>query len=66
MKASHKLGEPAPLFTKLEPDRIEELKKRFGGKQSEVKSSVSLDLSSIEAEVAKQVRFFIFFDKTYS
>ncbi|XP_044761926.1 methionine--tRNA ligase, cytoplasmic [Coccinella septempunctata] len=29
----HVIGEPSPLFTKIEESQIEELKKRFGGKQ---------------------------------
>lgn len=30
----HKLGEPAPLFAKLEPAKVEELKKKFAGKEN--------------------------------
>ncbi|RZF48248.1 hypothetical protein LSTR_LSTR006215 [Laodelphax striatellus] len=33
LSPGHKIGKPAPLFTKIEPSTVEELKKRFGGKQ---------------------------------
>lgn len=35
LPAGHKINEPSPLFTKIEPSRCEELKKLFAGKQYE-------------------------------
>lgn len=31
--AGHKIGKPAPLFTKIEQQRLDELKKKYGGVQ---------------------------------
>lgn len=60
LPAGHKLNEPSPLFAKIEPARVEELKKQFAGKQSEngkVKNDVGGDVASLEAAVAQQVSF---------
>ncbi|KAJ8923987.1 hypothetical protein NQ315_006763 [Exocentrus adspersus] len=53
LPAGHKLGEPSPLFAKIELTRVEELKKIFAGKQEESKN-VTLDETMIQAELAKQ------------
>ncbi|XP_018575973.1 methionine--tRNA ligase, cytoplasmic [Anoplophora glabripennis] len=53
LPAGHKLGEPFPLFAKIELTRVEELKKKFAGKQEE-KENGKVDVKVIEAEVAKQ------------
>lgn len=34
LNAGHKIGKPEPLFTKIEQERLDELKKRYGGSQS--------------------------------
>lgn len=34
LKPGHKIGKPAPLFVKIEQTRLDELKKRYGGSQS--------------------------------
>ncbi|CAG9829132.1 unnamed protein product [Diabrotica balteata] len=57
LPAGHKLGEPSPLFAKIEPSVAEELKKKFAGKQQSKESSPSGDLKSagdLEAAVASQ------------
>lgn len=57
----HKLGDPSPLFGKIEVEKIEELKKKFAGKQSERLTTAaennitSGDVTTLEEEVAKQV-----------
>ncbi|KAJ8981803.1 hypothetical protein NQ317_007389 [Molorchus minor] len=58
----HKLGDPAPLFAKIEPTTAEEMKKRFAGTQEERKnvngkekgSGNNVDVKALEEEVAKQ------------
>ncbi|RZC42962.1 methionine--tRNA ligase, cytoplasmic [Asbolus verrucosus] len=57
----HTLGEPSPLFTKLEPSRVEELKQKFAGKRGDspvkmngIKPMGINDLKVLEAEIAKQ------------
>lgn len=35
LKSGHKIGKPAPLFAKIEQVRLDELKKRYGGSQSD-------------------------------
>lgn len=70
--AGHKLGEPSPLFAKIEPARIEELKKKFAGEQEEKANAKSgavstgeavkkndvnpEEIKGLEEEVEKQVR----------
>ncbi|XP_053963720.1 methionine--tRNA ligase, cytoplasmic [Anastrepha ludens] len=39
LPTGHKIGKPAPLFTKLEPSFIEELKKKFGGVQDQTNAT---------------------------
>ncbi|XP_067629945.1 methionine--tRNA ligase, cytoplasmic [Eurosta solidaginis] len=39
LPAGHKIGKPVPLFTKLEQSFIDELKKKFGGVQDQVKDN---------------------------
>lgn len=58
------MNEPSPLFAKIEPARVEELKKQFAGKQSEngkVTNNVGGDVAGLEAAVAKQVGKMSFF-----
>lgn len=33
LPSGHKIGKPAPLFTKIDLSQVEELKKKFAGKQ---------------------------------
>lgn len=59
LEPGHKIGKPAPLFTKIEQDRLNELKKRYGGAVQVVKatSSPANNIQSVadaEAAVAKQ------------
>lgn len=58
LPAGHQIGEPSPLFAKIEPSRVDELKKRFAGTQVErngiAKTAVSADVATLEAQVAKQ------------
>lgn len=39
LKTGHKIGKPAPLFTKIEQQRLDELKKKYGGNQAGSKDS---------------------------
>lgn len=50
LKPGHKIGRPVTLFEKIEQSRLDELKKRFGGSQSEPKSisEEEPDIQSIE------------------
>lgn len=53
----HKMNDPSPLFTKIEPAKVEEFKKLFAGKQNgNGKVEVEMDVASLEAVVLKQVR----------
>lgn len=58
LQPGHKIGKPAPLFTKIEQDRLNELKKRYGGAtQQNATSTPANTLQSVtdaEAAVAKQ------------
>lgn len=53
LRSGHVIGKPAPLFAKIEPETLEQLKKRFGGKQQT--NGLKLDRASLEAAVAEQV-----------
>lgn len=54
LPTGHKIGKPAPLFTKLEQSFIEELKKKFGGVQDQSNSSqVSSATTSTNSEITK-------------
>lgn len=62
----HKIGKPSPLFTKIEDQKIEMLRKKYAGQQennSEVANKNSDEsIASLEAAVTKQVsRFFLLF-----
>ncbi|XP_017768839.1 PREDICTED: methionine--tRNA ligase, cytoplasmic [Nicrophorus vespilloides] len=50
----HKIGKPAPLFSKIEPAQVEEMKKKFGGQQSDKPSAVSGDVSALEKAIQEQ------------
>ncbi|KAF5275081.1 hypothetical protein FQA39_LY07018 [Lamprigera yunnana] len=54
LPAGHKLGKPSPIFTKIEIERVEELKKQFAGKQKSSPIGPTTDIASLEAAVAKQ------------
>ncbi|CAG9858998.1 unnamed protein product [Phyllotreta striolata] len=57
LPSGHKLEEPSPLFAKIEQAAIDELKRKFAGKQqSEAKNSTgnSSEIKELEAEIAKQ------------
>lgn len=63
LKPGHKIGKPAPLFAKIEPERVQEFRQRYGGPQvvntsssAPVSSSTNKPQSVAEAEaaVAKQ------------
>lgn len=64
LPAGHLIGEPQPLFTKIEPEVIEEYKKKFAGSQESRKSppkKVTIpdlcngDAETLEEAIAKQV-----------
>lgn len=58
LQPGHKIGKPAPLFTKIEQDRLNELKKRYGGAAQENATSTPANtpqsVADAEAAVAKQ------------
>ncbi|KAK9700759.1 WHEP-TRS domain [Popillia japonica] len=55
LQSGHKIGKPAPLFTKIEQDRLEELKQKFAGKQASNSSNKEvLDAGTLEKEIEKQ------------
>ncbi|KAF7280841.1 hypothetical protein GWI33_005442 [Rhynchophorus ferrugineus] len=57
LPAGHQLGEPSPLFTKIEPTQADDLKKRFAGTQEDrnnKNSSNNQDIAVLEAQVAQQ------------
>lgn len=58
LPAGHKMNEPSPLFSRIEPARAEELKKLFAGKQSEngktKTSETSSNLKELEEKVTQQ------------
>ncbi|XP_063918598.1 methionine--tRNA ligase, cytoplasmic [Zophobas morio] len=57
LPTGHQLGEPAPLFAKLEPARVEELKKKFAGKRGDSplkENGIKSDLNVLQAEIVKQ------------
>lgn len=60
LPANHKMNEPVPLFAKIEPARVEELKKLFSGKQSEngkqeVQNDATNNLDALQTAVSNQV-----------
>lgn len=54
LKTGHKLGKPYPLFSKIEEAKVEELKKRFAGKQIVQNGIENLDVANLEEAVNKQ------------
>lgn len=55
LQPGHKIGKPAPLFAKIEPERVAEFRKRFGGSQAENQAHKSAQgVADAEAAVAKQ------------
>lgn len=53
LRAGHKLGEPTPLFAKIELARIEELKKKFAGKQEENSNAKNGPINGDQAPIQK-------------
>lgn len=69
LPSGHKIGKPAPLFTKIETARVEELRRKYAGKQQEqtnqnntketspVQSETqtgNVDIKKLEEEIEKQ------------
>lgn len=59
LPAGHKIAKPSPLFDKIEPAKVEELKKKYGGRQSaspskEVKVE-KLSVQELEVKIQEQV-----------
>lgn len=48
----HKIGKPSPLFTKIEDEQVEMLRKKYAGQQ-EINGQESV--ASLEAAITKQV-----------
>lgn len=63
LPAGHSIGKPSPLFTKIEDKQVEELRKKYAGRQEPTPPreavSVPTDMASLEAAVAKQVRSYL-------
>lgn len=67
LPAGHKIRKPSPLFTKIEDQQIESLRKKYAGKQDspsrEIKPAnlvqAGRSVAELEAQIAKQVRHFI-------
>lgn len=63
LPSGHKIGDPQPLFTKIEPELIEEYKKKFAGTQESRKTppkevkvpQCNGDVGTLEEAIAKQV-----------
>lgn len=66
LPSGHVIGKPAPLFAKIEQEKLDELKKRFAGKQQSngisggSSTRNDLDSKSLEAAIAKQVLVLFF------
>lgn len=58
LPSGHKIGKPAPLFTKIETAHVEELKAKYGGKQQS-DDSPKQSVAELEAAIAKQVHHII-------
>lgn len=62
LPTGHKIGDPQPLFTKIEPELIEEYRKKFAGSQESRKSppkevkvpQCNGDVGTLEEAIAKQ------------
>lgn len=58
LQPGHKIGKPAPLFTKIEQERLNELKKRYAGANQDNASPTSAakvqSVADAEAAVAAQ------------
>lgn len=60
----HKIGKPSPLFTKIEDQKIEMLRKKYAGQQNngEVANKDSNEsIALLEAAITKQVKTIFFF-----
>lgn len=55
LPAGHKIGKPAPLFTKLETARIEELKKKYAGQQQTTSDAAKPAVLGSVAEAEKAI-----------
>lgn len=60
----HKIGKPSPLFSKIEDQKIEMLRKKYAGQQENNGKIVNKDpnesITLLEAAIIKQVRSFFF------
>ncbi|XP_060534947.1 methionine--tRNA ligase, cytoplasmic [Cylas formicarius] len=55
LPAGHQLDNPAPLFTKIEPSVVEELRKKFAGKQeTKLPSQTDVDIGNLEQQIVLQ------------
>lgn len=58
LQPGHKLGDPSPLFAKIDVDKIPELQKKFAGTQNDrknVQPPVVGDVNILEEQIAEQV-----------
>jgi len=55
----HKIGKPSPLFTKIEDEKTEMLRKKYAGQQETndnvANKSSDASIASLEAAITKQV-----------
>lgn len=66
----HKIGKPSPLFTKIEDQKIEMLRKKYAGQQETngevINKSSDESIASLEAAITKQVsRAYFFFSSCH-
>lgn len=61
LPAGHSIGKPSPLFTKIEDKQVQELRKKYAGKQEPTPpreiASAPTDVAALEAAIAKQVSY---------
>ncbi|XP_033225521.1 methionine--tRNA ligase, cytoplasmic isoform X2 [Belonocnema kinseyi] len=55
LPAGHKLNKPTPLFTKIENQQVEDLRKKYAGKQESSQKSPE-DIKTLEDKIAKQAQ----------
>ncbi|GLV36249.1 Methionyl-tRNA synthetase [Carabus blaptoides fortunei] len=53
LPAGHKIGKPAPLFNKIDPALVEELKAKYGGQQENNSAPIE-NVIELEAAIANQ------------
>lgn len=55
-EVGHKIGKPSPLFAKIEANRLEELKQKYGGQQESTAAAPVEQQYSSAAEIEKAIQ----------